>query len=103
MVNRALTKRLCKDDSDTYYPTEWGLEKPEEMCKEVRDLKVPGGKDGKVLTLGDYIDRTPTNMLAKLHWEERLYSTWYAGRTVLIGDGKRTLLHVGIFDPYLGK
>ncbi|KAG0029857.1 hypothetical protein BGZ81_003347 [Podila clonocystis] len=86
MVNRTLTKRLCKDDSDTYYPTEWGLEKPEDMCKEVRDLKVPGGKDGKVLTLGDYIDRTPTNMLAKLHWEERLYFTWYGGRTVLIGD-----------------
>ncbi|KAG0026811.1 hypothetical protein BGZ82_009287 [Podila clonocystis] len=86
MVNRTLTKRLCKDDSDTYYPTEWGLENPEEMCKEVRDLKVPGGKDGKVLTLGDYIDRTPTNMLAKLHWEERLYSTWYGVRTVLIGD-----------------
>lgn len=90
-VNRALTKRKCMDDTEIYYNTEWGAENYDDMCQEVRELKVPGGKEGKVLTIGDLIDRTPKDRLAKLYWEEKLFHTWYNGRTVLIGDACRKM------------
>lgn len=86
------------DDRDMHYRTEWGAENYEDMCQEVRELRVPGGKDGKVLTIGDLIDRTPKDRLAKLYWEERFFHTWYCSRTVLIGDGKRVLA-LGLFVP----
>ncbi|KAF9211140.1 hypothetical protein BGZ59_008478, partial [Podila verticillata] len=41
---------LNKDSSklnDSFRNSEWGPEAAETMCKEVRHLKVPGGKDGK--------------------------------------------------------
>ncbi|KAI9240078.1 MAG: hypothetical protein BYD32DRAFT_193624 [Podila humilis] len=56
------------------------------MCKEVRHLKVPGGKDGKDWTIGDIIDLTPKELISKVMLEEKLFSTWYGGRTVLLGD-----------------
>ncbi|KAG0342755.1 hypothetical protein BG000_001615 [Podila horticola] len=56
------------------------------MCCEVRHLKVPGGKGGKRLTLGDYIDRSPKEYFAKVMLEEIVFNTWFGGRTVLIGD-----------------
>ncbi|KAG0330713.1 hypothetical protein BG000_011559 [Podila horticola] len=66
--------------------SEWGPEAAEAMCSEVRDFKLVGGKDGKVLTMGDMIDRTPKGMISKVMLEEKLFDTWYGGRTVLIGD-----------------
>ncbi|KAG0029723.1 hypothetical protein BGZ82_007784 [Podila clonocystis] len=66
--------------------SEWGPEAAEAMCNEVRDFKLVGGKDGKVLTMGDMIDRTPKDMISKVMLEEKLFDTWYGGRTVLIGD-----------------
>ncbi|KAF9367247.1 hypothetical protein CPB97_006028, partial [Podila verticillata] len=51
----------------------------------VRQFKVPG-KDGKVLTLGDYIDRTPKELIVKVMLEEKVFDTWYCNRTVLLGD-----------------
>lgn len=68
--------------------SEWGPGAAEAMCNEVRDFKLHGGKDGKVLTMGDMIDRTPKGMISKVMLEEKLFDTWYGGRTVLIGDGK---------------
>lgn len=56
------------------------------MCKEVRDFPVPGG-NGK-LVLGDLIDRTPKEYISKVMLEEKLFDTWFGGRTVLLGDGK---------------
>lgn len=56
------------------------------MCKEVRDFPVPGG-NGQ-LVLGDLIDRTPKEYISKVMLEEKLFDTWYGGRTVLLGDGK---------------
>lgn len=87
------------DDADIYYRTEWGTENYDDMCQEVRELKVPGGKEGKVLTIGDLIDRTPKDRLAKLYWEEKFFHNWYNGRTVLIGDGKRVLA-LDLFGPF---
>ncbi|KAG0068341.1 hypothetical protein BGZ92_004906 [Podila epicladia] len=66
--------------------SEWGPEAAESMCKDVRHLKVPGGKDGKDWTMGDIIDLTPKDLITKVMLEEKLFKTWYGGRTVLLGD-----------------
>ncbi|KAF9428634.1 hypothetical protein BGZ94_001657 [Podila epigama] len=65
---------------------EWGSEAAETMCNEVRDFKLAGGKPGKVMTMGDMIDRTPKHLISKVMLEEKLFKTWYSGRTVLLGD-----------------
>ncbi|KFH70608.1 hypothetical protein MVEG_03458 [Podila verticillata NRRL 6337] len=72
--------------NDSFRNSEWGPEAAEALAKEVRTFKVPGGKDGKVLTLGDYIDKTPAGMMSKVMLEEIVFHTWYGGRTVLLGD-----------------
>ncbi|KAF9403827.1 hypothetical protein BGZ94_004492 [Podila epigama] len=56
------------------------------MAKEVKDFKVPGLRNGQPMTLGDYIDKTPTELMSKVMLEEIVFQTWYKGRTVLIGD-----------------
>ncbi|KAG0092076.1 hypothetical protein BGZ92_010907 [Podila epicladia] len=82
---------LDKDSSkrnDSFRNSEWGPEAAEALAREVRPFKVPGGKDGKVLTLGEFVDRTPRHLLSKVMLEEIVFDTWYSGRTVLLGDGK---------------
>ncbi|KAG0342742.1 hypothetical protein BG000_001602 [Podila horticola] len=86
MVIQFLTKETAKSN-DSFRNSEWGIEAAEAMCKEVRDFKVPGGRDGKQLTLGDYIDRTPKELIGKVMLEEKVFNTWHGGRTVLLGDG----------------
>ncbi|KAG0014517.1 hypothetical protein BGZ82_001735 [Podila clonocystis] len=85
MVNKYLSKSSSKSD-DKFCNSEWGQEATEAMCNEVRAYKVPG-KDGRVLTLGDYIDRTPKELIVKVMLEEKVFDTWYCNRTVLLGDG----------------
>lgn len=85
MVIRYLSKSSSKSD-DKFCNSDWGPEATEAMCNEVRAYKVPG-KDGKVLTLGDYIDRTPKELIVKVMLEEKVFDTWYCNRTVLLGDG----------------
>lgn len=65
----------------------WGPEAAEAMCNEVRHLQIPSGKHNN-LTLGDLIDRTPKHTISKVMLEEKIFSIWHAGRTVLLGDGK---------------
>lgn len=62
--------------------TEWGPEGNEDMIKEVYDFPTPYGP------LGQFIDATPRNRISKVFLEEKLFETWYHGRTVLIGDGR---------------
>ena len=81
---------LDKDSAkrnDSFRNSEWGPEAAEALAREVRVFKVPGGKDGKVLTLGDYLDKTPSHLMSKVMLEEIVFDTWYGGRTVLLGDG----------------
>ena len=62
------------------------------MCKEVQHLKLPwSGKDGKELTMGDLIDRMPKGTITKVMLEEKIFDCWYDRRTVLLGDGKRSI------------
>ncbi|KAG0088370.1 hypothetical protein BGZ93_010444 [Podila epicladia] len=72
--------------NDSFRNSEWGPEAAEALAREVRVFKVPGGKDGKELTLGDYLDKTPRHLMSKVMLEEIVFDTWYGGRTVLLGD-----------------
>ncbi|KAG0334434.1 hypothetical protein BG004_000411 [Podila humilis] len=71
--------------NDAFRNSEWGPEAAEQMCKEVRDFPIPGGKNN-TLTLGDLIDKTPQDLISKVMLEEKVFDTWYHGRTVLMGD-----------------
>ncbi|KAF9334548.1 hypothetical protein BG006_001964 [Podila minutissima] len=51
----------------TFTTKKWGPEAAETMCKQVQHFKVPGGKDGKISTIGDLIDRTPKDLISKLN------------------------------------
>ncbi|KAF9311539.1 hypothetical protein BG003_007305 [Podila horticola] len=80
-----LDKESAKKN-DSFRNSTWGPEAAEAMCKEVRHFRLPGGKDGKAITMGDLIDRTPKNSISKVMLEEKVFDTWYSGRTVLLGD-----------------
>ncbi|KAF9371804.1 hypothetical protein CPC16_002845, partial [Podila verticillata] len=73
MVIQYLSKSSSKSD-DRFCNSEWGPEATEAMCNEVRQFKVPG-TDDKVLTLGDYIDRTPKELIVKVMLEEKVFDT----------------------------
>ncbi|KAF9375488.1 hypothetical protein CPB97_011415 [Podila verticillata] len=85
MVIQFLNKETSKQN-DAFRNSEWGPEAAEAMCKEVRHFKLPSGEDGKSLTLGDLIDKTPMDLISKVMLEEKVFDTWYGGRTVLLGD-----------------
>ncbi|KAF9393813.1 hypothetical protein CPC16_001065 [Podila verticillata] len=72
--------------NDAFTDSKCGPEAAETMSREVRHLKVPNGKDGNDWTIGDIIDQTPKDSISKCLLEEKVFSTWYGGRTVLIGD-----------------
>ncbi|KAG0330995.1 hypothetical protein BG004_001870, partial [Podila humilis] len=74
---------------------EWGQEGTDIMCSNVRGFAVPGG-NGK-LTVGDLIDQTSKDFLAKGMLAERVYDTWFHGRVVLMGDACHPM------DPYGGQ
>ncbi|KAG0338370.1 hypothetical protein BG004_007256, partial [Podila humilis] len=88
-------QHLDKDTSqshDSFRNTTWGPESAQTMCKEVGDFVLPsfaqietdqGTKGWKVK---DLIDQTPKDRISKVMLEEKLFETWYAGRTVLLGD-----------------
>ncbi|KAF9118865.1 hypothetical protein BGW39_000797 [Mortierella sp. 14UC] len=62
--------------------SEWSPELNETMIKEFFDKPCPyGGK------MGDLIDATPNELISKVYVEEKLFKTWFYGRTVLLGDG----------------
>jgi len=84
-------------DNDSFRNSEWGPEAAQSMCKEVRDFRLPGGVNND-LTMGELIDNTPPHLISKVMLEEKLFETWYHGRTVLIGDGKRTVLADLVLD-----
>ncbi|KAF9300742.1 hypothetical protein BG003_003086, partial [Podila horticola] len=85
MVIHFLDKHSSKRN-DSFRNSEWGPEAAEALAREVRVFKVPGGKDGKVRTLGEYVDKTPREYMSKVMLEEIVFDTWYGGRTVLLGD-----------------
>ncbi|KAF9198676.1 hypothetical protein BGZ49_000423 [Haplosporangium sp. Z 27] len=67
--------------------SEWGPESLEAMLKEFEDFPCPyGGK------MKDLFDVTPKNLISKVFLEEKVFQTWYHGRSVLIGDACHKML-----------
>ncbi|KAF9302955.1 hypothetical protein BGZ74_004611 [Mortierella antarctica] len=62
--------------SDSFRTSQWGPETAEALFREVGVFKIPGGKDGKVFTLGDQIDKTPKEYVPKVMPEEKVFNTW---------------------------
>ncbi|KAG0331989.1 hypothetical protein BG004_001428 [Podila humilis] len=85
MMIHFLDKQSYKRN-DSFRTAEWGPESADALAREVRDFKVPGGKNGNILTLGDYLDKTPARYLSKVVLEEIVFEKWYHKRAVLIGD-----------------
>ncbi|KAF9905577.1 hypothetical protein EC991_001538 [Linnemannia zychae] len=75
--------------------SEWGAYPAQAMCDETRDFPVHLS-DGKERTLGDLYDHTPPHLISKVMLEEKVFETWYSGRTVLLGDGGVTAMHDAI-------
>ncbi|KAF9123915.1 hypothetical protein BGX30_001203 [Mortierella sp. GBA39] len=83
----SVTQYLNKETSelnDSFRSTDWGSGLAEAMCREVQHFPIPGG-NGK-LTLADLIVKTPRDQIAKVTLEEKVFESWYGGRTVLLGN-----------------
>ncbi|KAF9993929.1 hypothetical protein BGZ79_001350 [Entomortierella chlamydospora] len=63
--------------------SEWGSESVEVMIKQFQDLPCAFGG-----TMKEIFDATPRDLMSKVFLEEKVFQTWYHGRTVLIGDGE---------------
>ncbi|KAF9195688.1 hypothetical protein BGZ50_003858 [Haplosporangium sp. Z 11] len=73
---------VSRELDSSFRNSEWGPEAADSMCKEVRDFPVPRNN----MTIGDLIDATPKEYISKVMLEEKIFDTWYSGRTCLIGD-----------------
>lgn len=62
------------------------------MCEQVKDFPIVSGND-KELTLDDLFDWSDKNHISKVMLEEKVFKTWYDCRTVLIGDGKHSVIY----------
>ncbi|KAG0342025.1 hypothetical protein BG000_007218 [Podila horticola] len=97
MVIEYLDNKGVKPNDSAAHNAEWGPLAAQAMSMAVRDFKIPGGKDGRILTMGDLLDRTPKDRISKVMLEEKVFDTWHSGRTVLLGDaggaGALTAIH----------
>ncbi|KAG0282102.1 hypothetical protein BGZ96_000832 [Linnemannia gamsii] len=97
MVIHHLTKTTSKAAMEQRFRnndnSEWGPHATKQMCDETRHLQTPAKVGDKYLTLGDFYDRTPHELISKVMLEEKVFETWYHGRTVLLGDGAVAAMH----------
>ncbi|KAF9351035.1 hypothetical protein BGX26_010863 [Mortierella sp. AD094] len=63
--------------------SEWGSESVDAMLDQFQDFPCAFGG-----TMKDIFDATPKDLISKVFLEEKVFQTWYHGRSVLIGDGK---------------
>ncbi|KAG0255774.1 hypothetical protein DFQ27_006076 [Actinomortierella ambigua] len=80
MVNRYISNVDLRNEK-RFRNSEWGPEAADQMAAEVSSIKAPLGG-----VIGDYIKNTPADLISKVMLEEKLFETWYHGRTVLMGD-----------------
>ena len=88
LVFQSLDKITNKEEDITLG---WGPEAAMAMCEIVRDFPLPNGPAGT--TLGTLIDLTPKELISKVTLEEKIFTTWYSKRTVLMGDGECSYSH----------
>ena len=75
---------MAKDQA--FRNSEWSAESNAAMIKEIYNFPIKHGREGEPKTLGNLIDFTDPKLISKVFLEEKLFETWYHGRTVLIGD-----------------
>ncbi|KAG0288742.1 hypothetical protein BGZ96_007498 [Linnemannia gamsii] len=80
MTRTALEQRFRNNDN-----SEWSNHTAAAMCDETRDFPIQLD-DGKKRTMGDLYDLTPKDLISKVMLEEKVFTTWYYGRYVLMGD-----------------
>ncbi|KAG0371914.1 hypothetical protein BGX24_000998 [Mortierella sp. AD032] len=78
------TKSAQEKDFRKENNSEWGPVAAESMCDETKDIPITLG-DGN-MTMADMFDRTPKDRMSLVMLEEKIFETWYYGRTVLLGD-----------------
>ncbi|KAG9071511.1 hypothetical protein KI688_005723 [Linnemannia hyalina] len=83
----ALEEKFSRINMNKEKNSEWGSHAAKQMCDETRDFRTPvkSDEDG-FLSLGDLYDRTPQDRVSKVMLEEKVFETWFYGRTVLMGD-----------------
>ncbi|KAF9172291.1 hypothetical protein BGX20_005948 [Mortierella sp. AD010] len=62
--------------------SEWGPESIDDMLGQFQDFPCAFGGSMK-----EVFDATPRDLISKVFLEEKVFQTWYNGRSVLIGDG----------------
>ncbi|CAO3566512.1 unnamed protein product [Mortierella alpina] len=83
-------KNVAESKEQLFRNSEWGPEANETMIKQFYDLPCPYGG-----VMGDLIDATPKELVSKVFVEEKMFKTWFYGRTVLIGDACHKMLPGG--------
>ncbi|KAF9998602.1 hypothetical protein BGZ79_007720 [Entomortierella chlamydospora] len=67
--------------------SEWGPESIDDTLDQFQDFPCAFGG-----TMKEIFDTTPRNLVSKVFLEEKVFQTWYNGRSVLIGDACHKLL-----------
>jgi len=65
--------------------SQWGPHAAQAMVESTRHFPLSIGT--KKMTMGDLYDVTKPELISKVMLEEKIFQTWYSGRTVLLGDG----------------
>ncbi|KAF9161295.1 hypothetical protein BGX20_002154 [Mortierella sp. AD010] len=78
--------------SDAFKNSEWGSESNGSIQEDWRSFKLPLGPNSSYITIGDLINSTENDNVTKVMLEEKLYTTWHHGRTVLMGDACHKML-----------
>ncbi|KAG0210483.1 hypothetical protein BGX33_004903 [Mortierella sp. NVP41] len=92
-LDRTSTKAAQEQRFRQSENSEWGPHAAQSMVDETREFPISFG-NGK-MTLGDLYGRTPKDLISKVMLEEKVFTTWYSGRTVLLGDACHKLHPAG--------
>ncbi|KAG0337910.1 hypothetical protein BG000_004805 [Podila horticola] len=85
--------KATSKQNDSFRNSEWGPEAAEQMCNDVQDFPILSG-DG-TLTMKDLFERSPKHLISKVMLEEKIFRTWFSGRTVLLGDAVHKMSPAG--------
>ncbi|KAF9086013.1 hypothetical protein BGX23_009216 [Mortierella sp. AD031] len=79
-TNKAVEEERARNSENS----EWGPNAVQVMCDRTRNFPISFGDS--TMTLADMYDQTPKDLISKVILEEKIFETWSAGRTVLLGD-----------------
>ncbi|KAF8946751.1 hypothetical protein BGZ47_011495 [Haplosporangium gracile] len=79
-------KEYTTGENDAFRISDWEQEVAVAMCEQIKDSPIISGDKKKKLTVQFLLDNSPKRQISKVKLEEKVFETWYSGRTVLIGD-----------------